>query len=402
MSTDARASPSARPGRWRRAALAVFRKEMAETLRDRRTLIAAVLLPALTMPLVVLVMPALLQRQQQALRDRPARVAAVGGEAGRLAAAGEIRGALRIAAGADPVEGLLRGDLDAVLTSDAAGGRPRVVTVLYDASRPASAAAAAKVSDVATREVLRDLAAVAAERGTDPVGLMLVVEPLNVASAERMGGALLATALPLFLAVWVLLGGQHAALDVGVGERERGSLEALLASPPARSALVAGKFLAVLAPSVLALAVMLISAVAALALGAPLVIAGPARVVLPAGAALLLVAVGVALAGLLSAAQLALSLGARTLREAQQAFAGLYLVVALPTLLASAAADLLERSWVNLVPVVNAASAIRRLLVTGEASWGLFVTILVLLAWTGPVLALAGWALERPGGGLNR
>lgn len=401
MRTDAFASPSARPGRWWRAALAVFRKEMIETLRDRRTLIAAVLLPALTMPLVVLVMPALLQRQQQALRDRPARVAAVGGEAGRLAAAGEIQGALRIVAGADPVEGLLRGDLDAVLTSDATGGRLRVVTVLYDASRPASAAAATKVSDVATRQVLRDLAAVAAQRGTDPSGLALVVESQNVASAERMGGALLATALPLFLAVWVLLGGQHAALDVGVGERERGSLEALLASPPTRSALVAGKFLAVLAPSVLALAVMLISAVVALALGAPLVIAGPVRVVLPAGVALLLVAVGVALAGLLSAAQLAVSLGARTLREAQQAFAGLYLVVALPTLLAPAATDLLERSWVSLVPVVNAALAIRRLLVTGEASWGLFVTILVLLAWTGPVLALTGRALER-GGGLNR
>lgn len=401
MRTGAPALPSPRPGRWRRAALAVFRKEMTETLRDRRLLAAAVLLPALTIPLVVLVMPTLLQRQQQALREQPVRVAALGEEALRLAEVGKAQGAFRVLSSADPEGALLRGELDAVLTSEALPARAQRVVVRFDGSRPASAAAANRAADLAARLSLRHLAALAAERGPEPSVWIPVVEPRNVASPERMGGALLATALPLFLAVWILLGGQYAALDAGVGERERGSLEPLLATPPARSALVAGKFLAVLAPSVLALVVMLITTVLSLAFGVPLLMAESARVVLPAGVALVLMGVGVALAGLLSAVQLAISLGARTLREAQQAFAGLYVIVAVPTLMAPAAGDFLEGPWVSLVPVVNAAWAIQRLLATGEASSSLVTTILMLVVWTGPVLELTSRALERSGR-LNR
>jgi sodium transport system permease protein len=370
---------------------------MVEMLRDRRTWLTAVLLPALTMPLVVLLMPALLQRQQMAVRDRPARVAVVGQAAASLAAAGARMGTLRIASGADPMSALLRGDLDAILDSTGPGSPPEVVVVLYDASRPASAAAAAKIAAVASRP--HDVRGPAGGSGRDPRAHAWapVVEARNVASAERMGGALLAAAMPLFLVVWAALGGQHAALDVGVGERERGSLEVLLASPADPSALVAGKFLAVLAPAVLTLVVALASAFGALSLGGSRVLAGTIRLAMPAGVALALLAVGVALAALLSAVQLAASLAARTLRQAQQALAGLYLLAALPTVLASSS-GVLDRSWISLVPVVNAAAVTRRLLASGEVTWDVWVTVLVLVAATTPVAILAFTALEQRGG----
>lgn len=199
--------------------LAVFRKEMAETFRDRRTLIAAVVLPALTMPIVVLAMPVLAQRQQAALRDQPARVAVEGGDAGGLAAFGFAEGALSLVSALQPRTALLRGEIDAVLVdTGAAAGRPRAITVLYDETRPASIAAVQKISQVAARLALHDLAAAARDRGADPASLLSVVlTPTNIAPPERTGGALLATAVPFFLAVWLLLGGQYAALDVGVG-----------------------------------------------------------------------------------------------------------------------------------------------------------------------------------------
>lgn len=379
--------------------MAVFRKEMVEAFRDRRTLIAAVVLPALTMPVVVLAMPVLVHRQQAALRDRPARVAVEGGDASGLAAFGFDEGTLSLVSVPRPRAALLRGEIDAVLVDEgAAPGRPRAVTVLYDETRPASSAAVQKVSQVAARLALRDLETAARARGADPAGLFsVVVAPRNVAPPERTGGALLATALPFFLAVWLLLGGQHAAIDVGVGERERGSLEALLATPPPRTALVGGKFLAVLAPSLLAVGVMLAAGVTTLALGGRLLSAGPVAVSLPIWVLVRLLLVGAALGGFLSAAQLALSLGASTLREAQQAFAGLYLVVALPVMLLPFLGDWAGQPWAVLVPVLNAAMAFRAILAAEIPPGVLLATLASLVVLTVPVFLGGARLLEGQG-----
>lgn len=385
---DPRPPDIPRPGRWWRTVMAVARKEMVETLRDRRTLVAAVLLPAVLMPLVVLAMPLLARQQEERLRDRPARIAVEGGDPAGLVAHGFDERAFNLVSTPVPRAALLRGEIDALLIDEGPpGAKPRVVAVLFDETRPGSRSAVQKVAQVAAGLALRDLKASARRRGVDPTQLVpVVLEPRNIASPQRMGGALLGTALPFFLAVWLLLGGQYAALDVGVGERERGSLDALLVTPPSRSAIIGGKFLAVLAPAVLAVLVMLAAGAVSARLGAPLLSDTPVAVSLPLPAAARLLIVGIALGGLLSAAQLAVSLAARTLREAQQAFTGLYLVVAVPVMLVPFLGDP-AAPWVAFVPVLNAALAFRGILV-GEAPFPvLAATVGSLVILTVPALA---------------
>ncbi|MBI3998040.1 MAG: ABC transporter permease [Armatimonadetes bacterium] len=380
---------SPRRGRWLRAVLAVFGKEMIETLRDRRTLVAAVVLPALLMPLVVLAMPALARRQQAVLADRPARIAVAGGDTGGLVALGFDERAFSLVSAPDPMAALLRGEIDALLLDEGArDGRTRVVAVLYDESRPASKSAVQKVAQVAARLALQELQTAARTRGLDPQQLVPVaVEPRNVATPQRMGGALLGVALPFFLAVWILLGGQYAALDVGVGERERGSLDTLLMAPPSRSAIVSGKFLAVLAPATMAMVVMLCSGIASARLGSRFLADGSVDVSLPLGAAGALLLVGLALGGLLSALQLVLSLAARTLREAQQVLTGLYLLVAIPVMLVPFLGDWALQPWIPLIPVVNAAWAFRGILLADLGPRALAGTAASLVVLTVPVLA---------------
>ncbi len=228
------------------------------------------------------------------------------------------------------------------------------------------------------------------------------MEFVNVASPAQVSRAVLASALPLFLTVWVLLGGQHAALDLGVGERERGTLEALLSFPAPRSALVAGKFLAVLAPAALALAVTVAAGVASLFAGAPLSAAASGGFALPSSVILAVLAVGVALAALLSAAQLAVSLAARSLREAQQAFTGLYLATAMPAMLIPLAGDLLERPWIRFVPVVNAVWAVRGLLAHGVGVGDLLLVVGVLAGGAVPVLRLGARLVGGQTGSIRR
>lgn len=384
---------------WCRAAAAVLRKEMSETVRDRRTLIAALVLPALTMPLVVLAIPYLAQRQEETLRQQPARIGLEGGDAGGLAALGAREGALRLVVSPDPRAALARGEIDALLVDRGRPLRgPRVIAVLYDGTRPASRAALQKVGQIAARMALRDLQSAARLRGADPDQVITVaIEARNVAPPHKMGGALLAVALPFFLVVWLLLGGQYAALDVGVGERERGSLEAILASPAPRSAVVAGKFLAVLAPALLALGAMLVTAAAAVAVGGRLLVAGPRTSALPVQAILPLVLVGAALGGLLSASQIAVSLAATTLREAQQAFAGLYLLVAFPVMMLPFLEGVVLRPWMAFVPVLNAALAVRSILLAEASPLQIAATVASLLALILPVLLLGVRLLEGHG-----
>jgi sodium transport system permease protein len=323
-----------------------------------------------------------------ALEDQTAR---------SVVASGIAPGTVEVLEPADPRAALLRGEVDAVLSVDAAQGpEPRLV-VLYDETRPPSAAAARAIAGIAAGVVPPGEGIVPGSGRPAPP-----VELKNLAPPERMGGALLASAMPLFLAVWLLLGGQHAALDVGVGERERGTLEPLLAMPAARSAIVIGKFLAVLAPSVVALTVTLSSGVAALALGGGLIAGDSVRVSLPPAVAIPVVLVGITLAGLLSAAQLVVSLAARTLREAQQAFTALYLVVAMPAMLLPLAGEVLDRPWIPLVPVLNAVWAIRGLLAWGISTTHLGVTMVSLLALTLPLLAWGSRLLSKGPGTIRR
>ena len=372
--------------------LAIFFKEMREALRDRRTLIAAVVLPAVIMPVVVLVMPALAKRQETFLRERPARIAVEGGDASGLAAAGFDERAFSLVSTPSPRDAVRRGEIDAVLVDEGTPGPPRRVTVLYDETRAASRAAVEKVTRTAAKLALRDLQAATRARGLDPEQVIpVVIDPRPVAASNPLGGGILAVALPFFLAVWLLLGGQYAALDVGVGERERGSLDALLVSPPSRAAIVTGKFLSVLVPALFAALVMVTSSLASARLGSLL----GARILpdqtvtagLSLGVAGRLLVVGVALGALLSAVQLLLSMGARTLREAQQAFTGLYLVVALPIMLVPLLSEWDDRPWLPLIPVVNAGLAYRDILSGREGGAQLAVTAGVLLVATVPILA---------------
>jgi len=384
------------PGRWWRAARAVAAKELAEARRDRRTVVAAVLLPALLMPVAVFVVPMLASRQQAALERRPARVALVGGDAGGLVAEALAEGAAHLVAVPDPRDALLRGELDAVLVDD--GPRPdgpRRLIVFYDETRPASRAALERVSALVARRALRELEAAARARGLDPAALVPIgLEPRNVAPPQRAGARLLAGALPFFLAVWLLLGGQYAALDVGVGERERGSLDALLTAPSPRSAIVVGKFLAVVVPATLALVVMVASGVASARLGAGLLSPWPVEVTLSLPTAGLLLVVGTSLAALLSALQLTASLGARTLREAQQAFTALYLLVAVPVALEPFLGDWTAAWWAPAVPVLNAVVAFREVLLGDVRPWAVAATVGSLGLASAPVLALAVRLLE--------
>ncbi len=65
----------------------------------------------------------------------------------------------------------------------------------------------------------------------------------NIASKKKMKNVFLALLLPYFLIIISLTGATYPAIDLTVGEKERGTLETLLSSPATRREIIVGKYL---------------------------------------------------------------------------------------------------------------------------------------------------------------
>jgi sodium transport system permease protein len=137
---------------------------------------------------------------------------------------------------------------------DWADGRPALVEIIKDSTRraadiPSSRLEAALGGYSQQVGALRLLA-----RGIDAqVARPLDVAAQDLATAEAKRGMMLSVLLPILLTITSFLGGAYLVMDTTAGERERQSLEPLLATPAPRSAIVSGKIAAACAVGVASL-----------------------------------------------------------------------------------------------------------------------------------------------------
>jgi sodium transport system permease protein len=232
--------------------LTVARKELLDTLRDRRTLMVTLLPALIAGPLILLLMFSMLSSQLSKVREL--QLPTVGREhAPALVAFLERQQVTLVSAPSDHDAKVRAGELDVVLVIDAnferdvEEGKAGTVRLIYDRSRDRAQAAIREVEGMlraynrqwgSQRLLLRGIA--------PTVGNPLDVESTDLATPQQSGAFLL-----FFLAYYGLfaavMGGMAVALDVTAGERERQSLEPLLMTPARPSELVVGKWLAVVA-----------------------------------------------------------------------------------------------------------------------------------------------------------
>ena len=67
----------------------------------------------------------------------------------------------------------------------------------------------------------------------------------DVATEGEQAGLILSLFIPLVLAIWTFSSAIQPSIDMTAGERERGTLEALLGLPCTRNELLLGKWLGV-------------------------------------------------------------------------------------------------------------------------------------------------------------
>jgi sodium transport system permease protein len=249
------------------ALLTVFAKEFLENLRDRRTLLSALLFGPLFGPLLFGVMVSRMLNQSVVESDEPLHITL----SGQAIAPGLVRflesrgvklkfATLSEAAARDTVR---LGSAQIVLIV------PAEYAARFTAALPApvllvadSADSQARKSADRTRQLLAAYGGGIAQlrlqlRGVSPLlSVPVAVNEVDVATPAGRAVVVLGF-MTYFILFAVLMGGLYLAIDSTAGERERGSLEALLSLPVARGSLLGGKILATCAYMCLSLALSL-------------------------------------------------------------------------------------------------------------------------------------------------
>ena len=335
--------------------LTVWAKELRELVRDRRTLLLALVLSPLLTPILVIGLGTLAESRAKSQIEKPMSVVIVGAErAPNLVAWLGGQGITRKAFDGDPDAAIRAQDEDVYLRIEPdfarhwREGTPALVEIVHDSTREDSRIPVKRVEaaiDLYRQETgaLRLLA-----RGVSPaVASPVIASHKDLSTPEARKGLALAF-LPYLLILSAFLGTVQLVVDTTAGERERQSLEPLLVTPAKRGALVSGKIAAACAVGVTALLLTMVS----FKIGAQLspgigrqMDVGVAAIVKMLFILLPMVFIGASLLTFIAA-------GAKSVKEAQSYMGVLVLLPMIPTLILMVS-PVKNQLWMFAVPFLS-------------------------------------------------
>jgi sodium transport system permease protein len=224
----------------------------------------------------------------------------------------------------------------------------------------------------------------------------VLLEKKSTADQREQMGAIIGGMLPYLLLMVCLTAAMYPAIDMGAGEKERGTLETLLLAPVPRGAIVLAKFLVLFTVGMTS-AVLMVGSMAALLLGFGNSLEGNLAIMvrsitLPdlAMVTLMLVPTAAIFASLL----LSISIYAKSYKEAAGMITPLMLLTILPIVVAMLPGVELNWLWA-MVPLTNVSLAMKEL-VKGTMDYSMFGVILAsTTVIAGALLLLCRWWFKR-------
>jgi sodium transport system permease protein len=391
----------------------LFLHELKMLVRARRTVVMAIVLPAVIMPLMLYAQKYSFDQREQLLSGTNYRYAITGESADRIRTLidqtrnslgqekGEETEQLRQLRLTEVTTVNARASLDNdeihfYIEADAGSGGDQVpvVNVVYRGDRIASDMAHSRMMRLLSLARQHDSELLLLDQGFpgDPKHLFGVHES-NIASSGAVTGSLVGRFLTLFLVMMMFTGGAVAAMDIIAGEKERGTLETLLTTAAGRHEIVAAKQLAITS---VAIVITLIQ-------GLNFFLYIKLRIVplpknfelhLPTGMALTLLFLFLPLAATIASVLLMISAYAKSYKEAQMYFFPVYLISLLPSL-AAMMPGISLRSAIVAVPVANVSVAAREILMGGSDPAMIILTFAVMAATAGYLMRTSAQMLSR-------
>ncbi len=368
---------------------ALLRKEFLEILRDRRTLFNTFVIPLLFYPALLAFMGWASQKGTETLVEKPYAVGVVGSADSLMLIALEKEHLQPRLLNRTPGD-TLPPDLKAFLVL-----RNDTVYVYYDGADEVSRAVWRRVQSALEQVRQQRFAEALLKVGLDTAWLVpFRVQEVNLATEERMASSALAQLLGYLMVLFLFIGGMNAALDTTAGEKERRTLEVLLALVPRRRDIVVAKVLAVSAVSFLTAPVMVLGMLLGMAQAGQAFLLAGKTLYIPWGTIGLMLLVSAPFAVFVASLEVALGAFARSFREAQTYVAPLMLTAVFPIVLSSMP-FMTFSGWQVLLPVYNLGACFNELLRQGVVWTHYLGTFLSNLVYAGAMAFLTLQLFQR-------
>jgi sodium transport system permease protein len=384
--------------------LIIFRKELKDILRDRRTIYAMVLFPMLLSPLLITLMVQVMKSQTEKAKVKEVTIGLVGEQApllfGKLAGTSPNRLVRGIPDDTSTIQSLIQKDsLDAVwkfapdfqerLDSMERG---KVIMWYQTADEDVSGRMQMLRAAMDSFYSAQRLAALGLDRGkTTPLNFNVE----DQSSSREIIGKQLGGMLPYFFMIFCFMGCMYPAIDLTAGEKERGTLETLLVSPAKRLDIFLGKFLVVALSGFVSAMLSIISLALSIKFNMdsfgtmPPEVTNTLMSIASSSTLLSLTALLVPLTFFFASMMIMLGISAQSFKEAQSLISPLMIIVLMPTLAAFLPGIELNASNA-LIPIFNVSMAAKEVVAGTVQPLPYTITVVSLI-----VLAVVGMLISQ-------
>ena len=354
----------------------IAKKEIIEFIRDWRTLLALIVIPLLIFPALFIALPLLLQSEAAELDALELEITwqgDVNDDLHNLFNGSKL--IIEFENLPNDIENLsdIGSDLDRIrnqetqavfrLIDNESGWK---FSILYVSTSEASSEARSRVIDAISNWESEVVNGTLVEAGLDPESTLDPVQwdgdyqNADAATKGEQAGLVLSLFIPMVIAIWTASSAIQPSIDMTAGERERGTLEALLCLPCSRIQLLAGKWLAVASITSAGVALQIGGLLFAITYLASSSIIGIPSISI--SSILLLLSAVVIFAIMVVAFELALAMKAHSVKEAGSLLGPAILFIIFPALFTQVINLDNVESWWFAVPLVNILLAMRELL----------------------------------------
>lgn len=322
--------------------ITIFKKEILDSLRDRRTLLTMIVLPVVIVPLLMILMSRAQESMMESENQKILKIAFVsngGGDA--LAKKFELNKKMSVLRDIpeDKIKELVKNDsIDAGI----------VLPIGYDSmlikAQRANVDFIFDGSEMQARErvqfMLEKYAENIVEDRLESLGQdEEFIEPINIMKkniytrsetiAKAAGGL-----LPYFFVLFCFLGCLYPSIDLFAGEKERGTMETILSTPTSRFQLLFGKFLVVMLGGILSGGLTLLSLYISANIDGfmPPMMAGMFGSIFQAKSIFIIFLMLIPLAAFFAAIMIMASIYAKSYKEAQSLIMPMQIVIIMPLL----------------------------------------------------------------------
>jgi len=235
--------------------LTIFLKEMKDIFRDRRTLILMIIIPLVLFPLIINISSKFMIKLETTAATRVLRVGIIlNGNSDRLRQLLREREDMHLEDINDEASlpnRISRGNFDFCFVLDrdfdkkVASLEQGKIRLYFKSSTK---------NDISKRRInsiLDDYQKILLEERFEKLGLdtgvteTLDIDENDIVTVKEKFGEKIGGFIPYLFVIFCFVGAMYPAIDLGAGEKERGTIETLLVSPATRFQIVIGKFIVV-------------------------------------------------------------------------------------------------------------------------------------------------------------